>query len=155
MGRAGEFMVDVSVVEIRPPRAEDHVRMAELAGQLGYPSTAADVGKRLAGMEGRRDYAVFVAQLASGELAGWIGVFIYRSVEADWRAEISGLVVDESVRSQGIGPKLLERAEEWARERGCDAIGVRSNVIRDRAHRFYERLGYEHYKTQKSFRKKI
>lgn len=148
-------MVDVSVVDIRPPRAEDHERMAELAGQLGYPSTAADVGKRLAGMEGRRDYAVFVAQLASGELAGWIGVFIYRCVEADWRAEISGLVVDESVRSQGIGPKLVKRAEEWARERGCAAIGLRSNVIRDRAHGFYERLGYEHYKTQKSFRKKI
>jgi GNAT superfamily N-acetyltransferase len=106
-------------------------------------------------MEGRRDYAVFVAQLASGELAGWIGVFIYRCVEADWRAEISGLVVDERVRSQGIGPKLLERAEEWAHERGCAAIGLRSNVIRDRAHGFYERLGYEHYKTQKSFRKKI
>jgi GNAT superfamily N-acetyltransferase len=149
MGRAGEFMVDVSGIEIRPSRAEDHGRMAELAGQLGYPSTGGDIAKRLAGMEGRRDYAVFVAQLASGELAGWIGV------EADWRAEISGLVVDERVRSQGIGPKLLERAEEWARERGCAAIGLRSNVIRDRAHGFYERLGYEHYKTQKSFRKKI
>jgi GNAT superfamily N-acetyltransferase len=155
MGRAGEFMVDVSGIEIRPSRAEDHGRMAELAGQLGYPSTGEDIAKRLAGMEGRRDYAVFVAQLASGELAGWIGVFIYRCVEADWRAEISGLVVDERVRSQGIGPKLLERAEEWARERGCAAIGLRSNVIRDRAHGFYERLGYEHYKTQKSFRKKI
>jgi GNAT superfamily N-acetyltransferase len=155
MGQAGEFMVDVSVVDIRPSRSEDHERMAELARQLGYPSTAADVGKRLAGMEGRRDYAVFVAQLASGELAGWIGVFIYRCVEADWRAEISGLVVDEQARSQGIGPKLVKRVEEWARERGCAAIGVRSNVIRDRAHAFYERLGYEHYKTQKSFRKKI
>jgi hypothetical protein len=26
-------------------------------------------------------------------------------------------------------------------------------VIRERAHRFYERNGYEHYKTQKAFRK--
>ena len=100
------IMDDVSVVEIRPPRAEDHGRMAELAGQLGYPSTAADIAKRLAGMEGRRDHAVFVAQLASGEIAGWIGVFIYRCMEADWRAEISGLVVDERVRSQGIGTEV-------------------------------------------------
>ena len=144
-----------SAVDVRPARAEDHARLAELAGQLGYPSSAAEIAKRLAGMEGRRDYAVFVAQLASGEIAGWIGVFIYRSVEADARAEISGLVVDEGVRSQGIGPRLLERAEEWARERGCIAVGVRSNVIRDRAHAFYERLGYEHHKTQKAFRKRL
>lgn len=144
-----------SAVHIRLPRAEDNARLAELAGQLGYPSSTAEIAKRLAGMEGRRDHALFVAQLASGEIAGWIGVFIYRSVEADARAEITGLVVDEGVRSQGIGPKLLERAEEWARERGCTAVGLRSNVIRDRAHAFYERLGFEHVKTQKSFRKKI
>jgi GNAT superfamily N-acetyltransferase len=144
-----------SAVDVRPARAEDHARLAELAGQLGYPSSAAEIAKRLAGMEGRRDYAVFVAQLASGEIGGWIGVFIYRSVEADARAEISGLVVDEGVRSQGIGLRLLERAEEWARERGCIAVGVRSNVIRDRAHAFYERLGYEHHKTQKAFRKRL
>ena len=149
------MMDEKSAVQIRPPCAEDNARLAELAGQLGYPSSTAEIAKRLAGMEGRRDHAVFVAQLASGEIAGWIGVFIYRSVEADARAEISGLVVDERVRSQGIGPQLLERAEEWARERGCTAVGLRSNVIRDRAHGFYERLGLKHIKTQKSFRKQI
>lgn len=144
-----------SGVEIRTPRAKDNARLAELAGQLGYPSSAADIARRLAGMEGSRDHAVFVAQLASGEIAGWIGVFVYRCMEADWRAEISGLVVDERLRSQEIGHRLLERAENWARERGCAAIGLRSNVIRDRAHAFYERLGYQHIKTQKSFRKDL
>ena len=34
-------------------------------------------------------------------------------------------------------------------------MSVRSNVIRERAHQFYERTGYEHYKTQKSFRKPL
>jgi len=28
-------------------------------------------------------------------------------------------------------------------------------VIRKRAHKFYEQNGYEHYKTQKSFRKPL
>jgi GNAT superfamily N-acetyltransferase len=50
---------------------------------------------------------------------------------------------------------LLARAERWAREKGCRAIGLRSNVIRDRAHAFYERHGYKHVKTQKSFRKDL
>jgi len=127
--------------------------MAELAGQLSYPSTAEEIARRLEGMEGSGEHAVFVAQGPNGEIVGWIAVFIYRCVETDARAEVSGLVVDERQRSLGIGQHLLERAERWAREKGCKAIGLRSNVIRGRAHVFYERQGYQHFKTQKSFRK--
>jgi GNAT superfamily N-acetyltransferase len=142
-------------VEIRAPRPEDYAQMAELAGQLGYPSTAEEIARRLEGMQGSAESAVFVAQLPGGELGGWIAVFIYHCVETDIRAELSGFVVHERQRSQGIGQRLLERAEEWAREKGCGGIGLRSNVIRSRAHAFYERQGYEHYKTQKSFRKRL
>jgi GNAT superfamily N-acetyltransferase len=106
-------------------------------------------------MEGSADHAVFVAEVASGEIAGWIGLFVYRMVEADARVEISGLVVDERFRSKGIGEQLLARAEQWAGEKDCKAIGLRSNVIRERAHAFYVRHGYVHYKTQKAFRKNL
>lgn len=106
-------------------------------------------------MQDSREHAVFVAEQEGGEIAGWLGVFVYRSVEADARAEISGLVVDEKVRSRGIGRQLLERAELWACEADCRSIGLRSNVIRDQAHEFYLRYGYRHIKTQKSFRKDL
>ena len=80
-------------------------------------------------------------------------MFVFRSIADEPRVEISGLVVDERLRSQGIGEKLLARAEQWAREKGYRTIGLRCNVIRARAHAFYERHGYQHVKTQKSFRK--
>jgi GNAT superfamily N-acetyltransferase len=140
---------------IRPAQASDHVRIAELAGQLSYPSTPEEIARRLQGLQRTAEAAVFVAELDAGEIAGWIAVFVYRTVEADPRAEVSGLVVDERCRSQGVGERLLARAEEWARENGCRAIGLRSNVIRDRAHAFYERHGYVHLKTQKGFRKQL
>jgi GNAT superfamily N-acetyltransferase len=140
--------------EIREARPRDYARIAELAGQLGYPSSADEIAKRLDGMQHSNEHAVFVAQVGS-DLAGWLAVFVYRVVEADARAEISGFVVDERYRSQGVGMHLLARAERWARERGCREIGLRSNVIRDRAHAFYERHGYRHVKTQKSFRKDL
>ena len=142
-------------MKIRAPRTQDFARIADLAGELGYASSAADIAARLAGMNGSDDHAVFVAETASGEIAGWAGVFVNRTVEADARVEISGLVVGREVRSQGVGALLLERAEEWALERGCRAIGLRSNVLRERAHAFYLRNGYEHVKTQKSLRKKL
>lgn len=141
--------------EVRLARTDDYPRMAELAGQLGYPSNADDIGRRLAGLITTGEHVVFVAQLADGTIAGWIGAFVYRCVEADARVEISGLVVDERFRSQSVGRLLLDRAEAWARQKGFSATGLRSNVIRERAHAFYERQGYEHTKTQKSFRKKL
>ena len=141
--------------KIRPAHPLDHARIAALAGQLSYPSTPQEIAKRLQGIKGSTEAAVFVAELETGEIAGWIAVFVYRTVEAEARAEVSGLVVDERCRSQRVGERLLARAEEWARENGCHAIGLRSNVIRDRAHAFYERHGYAHVKTQKAFRKQL
>jgi len=106
-------------------------------------------------MAGSGDHAVFVAETQVGEIAGWIAVFISRGLEVNPRGEISGLIVDERFRSQAVGKHLLARAEKWVREQGCDVVGLRSNVIRDRAHAFYLREGYQHSKTQKTFRKNL
>jgi GNAT superfamily N-acetyltransferase len=139
--------------KIRAAQPQDSARIAELAVQLGYPAIAEEIAGRIEETQHSNESSVFVAELAGGEIAGWIGVFVFRSIVDEPRAELSGLVVDESVRSQGIGEKLLERAEQWAREKRCGVIGLRCNVIRERAHMFYERHGYQHMKTQKSFRK--
>ena len=140
---------------IRPPRSHDNTRLAELADQLSYPSTPEQIAERLATMAGSCDHAVFVAEMPGGEIAGWIAVFINRGLEVNPRGEISGLIVDERFRSQAVGKHLLARAEQWTEEQGCDTVGLRSNVIRDRAHAFYLREGYDHTKTQKTFRKKL
>jgi GNAT superfamily N-acetyltransferase len=88
-------------------------------------------------------------------LVGWIHVSAVNLIESDLRAEVNGLIVADSHRSLGAGAKLLVAAEDWARNCGCRAVNVRSNVVRERAHQFYERQGYEHYKTQKAFRKPL
>jgi GNAT superfamily N-acetyltransferase len=86
---------------------------------------------------------------------GWTHVGVSFLLEVPLRAEINGLIVSEASRSLGTGARLLEAAEDWARTKKCEGMSVRSNVIRDRAHAFYERNGYEHYKTQKAFRKPL
>jgi GNAT superfamily N-acetyltransferase len=142
-------------IEIRAAMPEDFPQIAELAGQLGYPSTVEDIARRFEAMKNSADHDAFVAELSDGRIGGWVGVFVLRTVESDACVEISGLVVDERCRSRGVGLQLLERAEQWAREKGCRAVRLRSNVIRTRAHAFYERHGYEHVKTQKAFRKNL
>ena len=142
-------------VKVRRVRAGDATRVAELSGQLGYPALAKEMAKRLLGVRKDRDAACFVAETKEHRLVGWIHVSTTPLIEAEPHAEVNGLVVDETIRSQGAGWRLLDAGEKWAKKKGCRGMSVRSNVLRERAHGFYLRHGYEHYKTQKAFRKTL
>ena len=144
-------------VRIRKARRSDAERIAQLSGELGYPATAGQIATRLRQLKPGSKHAVFVAECSDATvgLVGWLHVSVSHLLESDIRAEVNGLIVAEGQRSAGAGAKLLEAAEEWARRHGCQGMNVRSNVLRERAHGFYERNGYENYKTQKAFRKPL
>jgi len=57
---------------------------------------------------------------------------------------IVSFVVDSNYRSMGIGKKLLEVGESWARSIGATRIGLNSGSRpeRERAHRLYKNMGY-------------
>jgi GNAT superfamily N-acetyltransferase len=142
-------------LKIRRAKSADATQLAVLTGQLGYPATAAQIRKRFRGIQPASQNAVFVADSKKDGVVGWLHVSREALLESDVRAEVNGLVVGEGQRSLGAGARLLAAAEDWARKHGCKSMSVRSNVIRERAHKFYECNGYEHYKTQKSFRKPL
>lgn len=142
-------------VRIRRAETTDASALAVLATQLGYPTTREEAWLRMRRLAGSGADAVFVAETPGEPLIGWVHVSVNHLLESEMRAEINGLIVDERWRSAGAGKRLLRQAERWAREHGCSAVNLRSNVIRTRAHRFYLRNGYQHYKTQKAFRKKL
>jgi GNAT superfamily N-acetyltransferase len=124
-------------LQVRKARPSDAARLADLAGQLGYRTTTAQMTKRLNQVLRGKKGVCFVATTKKGkEIAGWVHVSTTPLLEVESRAEINGLVVDESSRSQGTGQRLLEAAEKWAQRVGCKGMSVRSNVIRDRAHGF-------------------
>jgi GNAT superfamily N-acetyltransferase len=137
-------------VVIRLARIEDAGRIAELATQLGYSTTSEQMQRRLSQVGQTEERAVYVA-VQYGRVVGWIHICVRSLVQVDRAAEIEGLVVDEACRGQGIGRLLIRQIEKWVGEKGCDTIYVRSNVIRKRAHDFYERLGYENIKTSLTF----
>ncbi len=140
-------------VRIRRARLADAKRVAELSGQLGYPATEKQMKGRLSEVIKDKQAACIVAESREGGLIGWIHVSTTPLLEVERRAEVNGLVVDETARSGGAGALLLAAGEKWARGKRCKGMSVRSNVLRERAHGFYLRNGYEHYKTQKAFRK--
>ena len=141
-------------LKIRRARAADVPRIAELSGELGYPASVQEMRQRFGQIKPAARHAVFVAEFEK-TVVGWIHVSITPLLGVARRAEVNGLIVAERHRSLGAGARLLDAAEVWARGKKCHGMSVRSNVIRDRAHAFYERHGYIHFKTQKAFRKTL
>jgi GNAT superfamily N-acetyltransferase len=144
-----------SGIIVRPAEAADVDAIAFLCGQLGYPSTAEDIERRLAEAADGPRAAVLVAALRDDGVVGWVHVRALHLVTRDACAEIVGLVVDEARRGRGIGTRLMAAAEKWARNRGLSALRLRSNVIRDEAHAFYRRLGFASSKTSLLFTKTL
>ncbi|HEX6262030.1 MAG TPA: GNAT family N-acetyltransferase [Actinomycetota bacterium] len=137
---------------IRPVTADDAEAVARLSTQLGYPATAEEIVERLAGLPSH--HAVLVAELG-GAVVGWIQVQESRLVVERLRADITGLVVDQTARREGVGRRLVEAVERWAADRGAERIRVRSNVVREDAHAFYPSLGFEIAKTSTVFEKRL
>lgn len=146
-------------MRIRSMRAGDAGEIAALCEQLGYPSTPAQVAHRFGLLAERPESAVFVAEdedeAADERIAGFVHVQGRLAVESDPRAEIAGLVVDAVRRGEGVGRALMAAAERWAADRGYDEVTLHSNVARERAHRFYQSLGYEMTKSSHVFRKAL
>jgi GNAT superfamily N-acetyltransferase len=141
-------------VTIRAARASDAAAIAQLTTQLGYDLTHADAADRLSRILLRDDQQFFVADL-DGRAVGWVHVLLTEYVDAEAFAAIGGLVVDRDHRRAGIGRALVDRAEIWARDRGCSIVRLTSSAARKAAHRFYENLGYANIKTQYSFIKPL
>src|SRR5256714_9627476 len=137
---------------IRKAELGDANRIAELSGTLGYPVNAQAMAQRLARVLKLETHSVFVAE-RNGEVVGWTHGAEQEILELECRGEIWGLVVAEDERGRGVGRRLIEAVENWARDRGLENVSVRSNVVRPESHPFYERIGYTRYKTQHAYRK--
>ncbi|MGH8123769.1 MAG: GNAT family N-acetyltransferase [Rudaea sp.] len=145
-------------IVIRGARDADAEALADLSTQLGYPLDAGEMRKRLARVRAARAARageVFVAEDVRGHVVGWTHVAPRLQLEDGAFAELAGLVVDEAARGSGVGAALLAAAEHWACAQGFASMRVRSNVIRERAHRFYEREGYARIKAQAVLRKSL
>jgi N-acetylglutamate synthase-like GNAT family acetyltransferase len=130
-------------MRIRDARPDDAEALAALIGQLGYPSSAEAVARRLAQLDASEADSVVVAE-TDGEVVGLASLHTSLSVEYDEpAAKLSAIVVDESHRRRGIGEALVAAMEAEARERGCCLLFLTTAARRADAHDFYRRLGFE------------
>jgi GNAT superfamily N-acetyltransferase len=140
-------------MRLRPMTERDTGAVAELSGQLGYPSTPAQMKRRFEALSRDPESAIFVAESEDGGLIGWVHVVGRHCLELDPYAELGGLVVDAAARRKGVGKALLSAAEQWAAGHGYTTMRVRSNMKRGEARPFYEGMGYAITKSQNVYQK--
>jgi GNAT superfamily N-acetyltransferase len=135
-------------ITIRAASPDDAPVLSRLSNQLGYDRPVEETRDRIARSSNLE--ALFVAEV-DGEIVGWIHGYDVELVQYPRFMEIGGLVVADQSRGTGIGRRLVEAVVEWGRDRGHSEVRVRSNVIRDGAHAFYEGIGFTREKTSHTF----
>jgi GNAT superfamily N-acetyltransferase len=126
---------------VRPIAEPDLAAATALLEQLGYPMSAAEVNRRLKIVCAAPGHRVWVAD-NGGHVAGLLHAFFRPALDKPPEVVVQALVVDATRRSQRIGERLMQVAEQWARETSSATVSLYSGVQRTDTHRFYERLGY-------------
>ena len=128
--------------KIRDAKPSDAPRLAELIQELGHPIDEKRVRKNLAALK-KTGETPLVATLDK-KVVGLCGVgrrvVIHRSAPL---GRITALVVSKDAQGLGLGRLLVDAAEKWMRDEGCQLVEVTSNDRRTAAHAFYRHLGYE------------
>jgi len=132
--------------------AADADALARLAHEMGYQVSPAVMTERLGSLP--KDHEVFVATV-DGQVVGWVHLYVNHTLLVEPRAELGGIAVGSNWRRRGVGRHLMNWAEQWASQRGCKVVYVRSGSERTDAHGFYRRLGYQELKTQSVFTKDL
>lgn len=129
--------------DVRAAASSDAQAIARLLDQLGYPVDAVEIPARLGRVSKGNRAAVFLAE-QDGRVVGLATVHILsvlnRVRDVAW---LTALVVDASARAQGVGRRLVESVEAFAREHGCERLSVTTQEHRSDAHAFYVRTGFE------------
>lgn len=133
---------------IREARKSDYIDICKLVkNELEYIDLDFDaLFDRLNQMEQNKNHATFVA-VGNNQVLGFIGLLKYITYENAGCVRILSMAVLRGRQNNGIGSKLLLRAEQYARENGITHINLTSHLRRIEAHAFYEHNGY----TKKSY----
>ena len=154
--------MDASSLSLRPALVEDLAAVIALheADAMGghadawTDETRADYQAAFARLQSMPGHTLYVAE-SGGQLVGTFLLSILPGITERGMtlAVVRSVQVAASERSRGIGARMMDLAEDLAREAGAGRIELSSNLKRLDAHRFYERIGY--VRSHAGFKKKL
>ena len=125
-----------------------------ISNDLGYVQTTKEAClKQMEKIANHHDYHTFV-YVEDQAIIGFAGTLLcYAYENDDCYARLAALAVQADKRGKGVGTRLLQHVESFAKKQGCTDITLSSGMHREKAHLFYENQGY--FKKGYSFLKKL
>lgn len=145
----------VASLLVRRIAPEDAAAVTELSAQLGYEVSVKAVSARIQKLASCEETQVAFVACANSKVVGWIEAAITHHLQSPPHTLITGLVVEDGMRSMGVGKRLCAEVEAWSRNKGIATLRVTSRMTRERAHSFYLRQGFTLTKTQAVFEKSL
>jgi aminoglycoside 6'-N-acetyltransferase I len=102
--------------------------------------------------------AVFLAEAPRGEPLGFAEVALRPMAEGCSTGPVGyleGWYVRPEARHRGVGRRLMEAGEEWARTQGCTAMASDTEIGNVASEEAHQRLGYEIVVRMIAFRKSL
>ena len=92
------------------------------------------------------EYKIFVA-IYENKTIGTFSLLIMDNLvhEGTPSGIVEAVAVDPKYQGVGIGKKMMQFAMQRCREFGCYKLALSANMMRDKAHRFYESLGFDRH----------
>jgi GNAT superfamily N-acetyltransferase len=89
------------------------------------------------------DFSVYVARI-NDKIVGAFELLIMDNFAHNGAKSgiVEDLIVDKSMRSRGIGSTMMKYAIDLCRKNKCYKLVLSSNIKREKAHEFYEKLGF-------------
>ena len=137
-------------LNIRKTTKEDLPTILELYKELEVKDAPMivlqDAEGIFARMESYPNYAIYLAE-KEGKIVGTFALLITDNLTHLGRPTgiVENLVVYPEMQGRGIGRTLMKWAMEICTEADCYKLVLSSNIKRERAHQFYESLGFEKY----------
>src|SRR5215204_2297905 len=107
--------MQITKIIIREAEPADIFALTELMNELGYTTTMDEMKVRFENIQNHTDYKTFIATTDT-EILGMVGLSKNYSYEQNGiYVRVLALVTRSRFRQKGIGKKLMDVAENWAR----------------------------------------
>ncbi|GIW34097.1 aminoglycoside 6'-N-acetyltransferase [Meiothermus sp.] len=122
-----------------------------------WPDSASDFELEVAEILQSDHQVGFVAE-QEGALVGFVEVSLRAYAEGCESSPVGyleGWYVAPTHRKTGVGRRLVEAAEDWARAQGCTEMASDSEISNTQSHLAHARLGYQEVERIVCFRKPL
>ena len=128
-------------LEFKLLEKKDYPLIVPMVAELNPSVSHELLNERFQEMAGQ-GYECLVA-VQEDEIVGVCGMWITTRLYCGKQIEVDNVVVSPSVRSQGLGKKLMQWVYDYANSIDCETVELNTYITNSKSHKFYYNEGFE------------